>query len=59
MAERRVGVGGEVSWWSRLGDGEVGAAPDDGVLEGVLQALRLGVAVATCSAGPTQNGEYG
>jgi hypothetical protein len=59
MAERGVGDGGEGSWWSRLGNGKLGPAPDDGVLEGVLQALRLGVAVATCSAGPSQNGEYG
>jgi hypothetical protein len=57
--EEGVGDGGEGSWWSRLSDGEVVAAPDDGVLEEVLQALRLGVAVVTCSAGPSQNGEYG
>jgi hypothetical protein len=30
----RVGGGCEGSWWSRLGGGEVDAAPDDGAVEG-------------------------
>jgi hypothetical protein len=54
-----VVTGCEGSRWSRLVVGEAGTVPGDGVLEGVLQALRLGVAMATCSTGPSQNGEYG
>jgi hypothetical protein len=54
-----VSGGCEGSRWSRLVVGEAGTVPGDGVLEGVLQALRLGVAMATCSTGPSQNGEYG
>jgi hypothetical protein len=57
--QRRVGDGCEGFWWSRLIVGEAGAVPGDGVIEGVLQALRLGSAMATCSAGPSQNEEYG
>jgi hypothetical protein len=52
---RRGGSGGEVVWWSRLIVREEGVAPGDGVVEGVLQVLRLGSAMATRSSGPSQS----
>jgi hypothetical protein len=56
--DERVGDGGEGFWWSRLGDGELGAAPDGGAVE-MLQALRLGLAMASRSPRPSQNGGHG
>jgi hypothetical protein len=53
-----VGDGGGGSWWLRLGDGEGGGAPDGGAVE-MLQTLRLGLAMASGSLGPSQNGERG
>jgi hypothetical protein len=53
-----VGDGGGGSWWLRLGDGEGGAAPDGGAVE-MLQTLRLGLAMASGSLAPSQNGERG
>jgi hypothetical protein len=45
------GSGGCVGFvWSWLVVGEVEAVPGDGVVEGILQVLQLGSAMATCSA---------
>jgi hypothetical protein len=54
----RVGDVGEGFWRWGLGDGELGAAPDGGAVE-MLQTLRLGLAMASGSLGPSQNGERG
>jgi hypothetical protein len=49
-----VGEGGGGGYegfaWSRPIVGEADAVPGDGVVEGVLRVLRLGSAMATCSA---------
>jgi hypothetical protein len=39
--------------------GEVEVVPGDGMVEGVLQVLRLSLAMATCSARSSQNEEQG
>jgi hypothetical protein len=44
----RVGDGGEGFWWSRLGDGELGAAPDGGAVK--VGCRRSGSAWRWCRA---------